>query len=180
MGVNASVCIQDDSAGEPQGCHLRTCCGTDAGGDDALRRLNTFAGSVYKPGDRVEYSSEENQQWLPAQVTTINSDETLTLSVGAKTYSHVSPHKVRRKRHKQAVLPPVPVYSHDRSSLRRLKTSGGSRYEAGNLIEYSSNSQHDWIPATVEHVNHDRTLKIKCHNGNGFEQVSPHKVRHMR
>ena len=142
--------------------------------------MNTFGGSVYKPGDRVEYSSEGNQQWLPAHVKTINSDETMTLSVGTKTYSHVSPHKVRRERHKQAVLPPAPVYSHDRSSLRRLKTSGGSRYEAGDRIEYSSNSQHDWIPATVERVNHDHTLKIECFNGDRFKQVSPHKVRHMQ
>ena len=182
MGINASVCIQDDSAGEPRsvrGWQFR-CCAADGGGDDTLRRLNTFGGSVYRPGDRVEYSSENNQDWLPARVETINSDETMTLSVGTKTYTHVSPHKVRRERHKHAVLPPSPVYGHDRSTLRRLRTSGGSRYEAGDRIEYSSNSQHDWLPAIVEGVNRDFTLKVRCQNGDYSDQVSPHKVRHMQ
>lgn len=157
--------------------HCRCCA--DEGDTGRLVRLNTSGGSIYQAGDRVEYSSEGNQDWIPAEVTWIDSDKTMTLSVGTKTYTHVSPHKVRRKSHKHAVLPPSPVYSHDRSVLRRLKTSGGSRYEAGDRIEYSSNSQHDWIPATVEGVNRDRTLQVRCRN-RYYDQVSPHKVRHMQ
>jgi hypothetical protein len=173
MGIQASICIGDGGAQRP-------CCPVCIYADPGqLERLNTSSGSVYRPGQRVEYSISGRQRRLPATVKKINDDLTMNLSVGSgEIRSHVSPHKVRTPDHKRAVLPPKPVYADD--ALRRVQTVSGTHYTAGDRIEYSSRWQADWVPASVESVNRDGTLNIKCSDGTVHNWVNSHKVRHMQ
>ena len=74
----------------------------------------------------------------------------------------------------------LPVICKHAPALRRVQTVSGTHYTAGDRIEYSSRWQADWVPASVESVNRDGTLNIKCSDGTVHNWVNSHKVRHMQ
>ena len=151
--------------------------------EDMPEHICDSSGVAYRIGDPVEYSSETRGGWVPAMVVRLRLG-TIDLSVGRgsgvapELYQDVSLLKVRRRSHKQAQLPlsPVPRRRGD-DTLRRCTTNGGTTYQAGHQVEYSSESRGSWVPATVESVTRDGLVQLSFPDSPKAE-VSPRKLRH--
>mmetsp|Transcript_18639 Transcript_18639/g.26238 ORF Transcript_18639/g.26238 Transcript_18639/m.26238 type:complete len:323 (+) Transcript_18639:617-1585(+) len=103
--------------------------------------------SAYSIGQRVEYNSPSNKGWVSAVVKKLNADGTVDLDIKNRA---------------------------DPSSVRAAGRGGGAggglllgnifsasrKYEPGELVEYRSTTNKDWVGCRVVRVNEDGTIDL--------------------
>jgi hypothetical protein len=145
--------------------------------------------SEYRPGDRVQYSSETRGEWCNAKVIHLHADDTISLRVttpsGAVVERRAPRTAVRRMdQGPQAVSPPhTPESKVPAGSIFRVTTGGGTQYTVGQTIQYASESKGDWVPAEVVAIRPggpdcELTVRRLDFAHAPVQQIPAHKVKH--
>jgi len=113
-------------------------------------------GGTYSAGEMVEYFSATTQRWIPAKVVSVNGNGTYNLDCKPE----VQVDKIRR-----------PSGAGAGGNTSTSSTPLGT-YAVGDMVEYFSASQNDWILAKVTAVNPKGTYDLDCK-----PQVPPNKIR---
>ncbi|CAE6971119.1 GBP2, partial [Symbiodinium sp. KB8] len=114
---------------------------------------------AFKLGEVVEYYSASQGSWIPAKVVAVNAKGTYDLDC--------KPGVPRQK---------IRSYATARDSrLSASAASGVLEFEPGEVVEYFSASQSDWILAKVLSINPNGTYNLDCK-----PDVPPERVRAQR
>jgi hypothetical protein len=166
---------------------LLTADSRNALGPDALRDMQkTSTISEYRPGDRVQYSSETRGEWLNARVRRVHADSTISLDVttlsGAVVERRAPRTAVRRMdQGPQSPRAPHTPESQLRSgSIFRCTTNTGTEYTVGQTIQYASGSKEDWVPAEVVAIHRGSELTVRRLDfaDAPVQRVPAHKLKH--
>eukprot|EP00439_Symbiodinium_sp_Y106_P073502 s377_g13.t2 len=111
---------------------------------------------AFKLGEVVEYYSASQGSWIPAKVVAVNAKGTYDLDC--------KPGVPRQK-----------IRSCAAARESRLSASGVLEFEPGEVVEYFSASQSDWILAKVLSINPNGTYNLDCK-----PDVPPERVRAQR
>uniref|UniRef100_A0A7S4VAK9 Guanylate-binding protein N-terminal domain-containing protein n=1 Tax=Alexandrium monilatum TaxID=311494 RepID=A0A7S4VAK9_9DINO len=114
------------------------------------------AGTLYVPGEVVEYFSISQGGWIPAKVLRATSNGTYDLDCKPD----VQLDKIRR------------AGQGTTRSLASVSEAGGKTYQAGDIVEYFGATLGKWIPAKVLTGNPNGTYDLDCKPG-----VQPEKIR---
>ncbi|CAE8583406.1 unnamed protein product, partial [Polarella glacialis] len=109
------------------------------------------AGTKFRLGEIVDYFSATQASWIPAKVVAVNANGTFDLDCKPG----VPPEKIRRCATDSGVAGSAPLL-----------------FQTGDLVEYLSATQNEWIPATVVSVNPSGTYHLDCK-----PEVVPARVR---
>jgi len=110
----------------------------------------------FKLGEVVEYYSATQGAWIPAKVVAVKASGLFDLDC-------------------KPGVPPEKIRSCAQARESRVSTSGLLEFEPGDLVEYFSTSQNDWILAKVQSINPSGTYNLDCK-----PDVPPERVRAQR
>mmetsp|Transcript_15557 Transcript_15557/g.35644 ORF Transcript_15557/g.35644 Transcript_15557/m.35644 type:complete len:1020 (-) Transcript_15557:113-3172(-) len=126
--------------------------------DPSAMKEAARASGAFAAGDVVEYFSASQKTWIPAKVLQVNPSGTYNLDCKPE----VPADKIRR--------PQAP------GSMSK-SGSGEPKYAPGDLVEYFSATQNDWIPAKVLAANPSRgTYNLDCKPEVPADKIRPRKA----
>jgi len=146
--------------------------------------------SEYRPGDRVQYSSETRGEWLNARVRRVHADSTISLDVTTLSGAVVERRAPRTAVRRMDQGPQSPRAPHraphtPESQLRsgsifRCTTNTGTEYTVGQTIQYASGSKEDWVPAEVVAIHRGSELTVRRLDfaDAPVQRVPAHKLKH--
>lgn len=119
-------------------------------------------GMKYEIGDSVEVFSKSEGGWVPAKVTAVAENGTVSVKWGARNHKDIAPVFFE-----EYLRPGAQVFSKPMTMM----FDATSPYKQGELVEVYSRSEGGWVQAEVQDVDSDGTVSVKW--GPHMKKIQP-------